>query len=53
MNVINYTKYLHYSRFEKFVHATGSDTKLYADCWLCEDTAPFCSIEISDARKIR
>jgi hypothetical protein len=41
MNVMDYTKCMHCSRFDKFVHATGSDTKLHTDCWLCEDEAPF------------
>jgi len=40
MNVVDYNKCMHCSRFEKFTHAPGSDTKLYTDCWVCED-APF------------
>jgi hypothetical protein len=41
MNVMDYTKCMHCSRIEKLAHATGSDAKLYTDCWLCEDAAPF------------
>ncbi len=41
MNVMDYNKCMRCSRFEKFAPAPGSDTKLYTDCWLCEDAAPF------------
>jgi hypothetical protein len=41
MNVMDYTKCMHCSRIEQYANATGSDTKLYTDCWLCEDAAPF------------
>ena len=41
MNVMDYTNCMHCSRIEKLTQSMGSDTKLYSDCWVCEDAAPF------------
>jgi hypothetical protein len=51
MNVMDYTKCMHCSRIETLAHSTSSDTKLYSDCWLCEDAAPFVVSEYPTLQK--
>ena len=40
-DVMDYTKCMHCNRMEKFANSTSSDTKLYSDCWFCEDKGSF------------
>ena len=51
MNVMNYTKCMHCSRIETLAHSTSSDTKLYSDCWFCEDAAPLVVSEYPTLQK--
>jgi hypothetical protein len=51
MNVMDYTKCMHCSRIETLAHSASSDTKLYSDCWLCEDAAPFVVSEYPTLQK--
>jgi len=51
MNVMDYTKCMHCNRIETVAHSTSSDTKLYSDCWLCEDVVPFAASEYPTLNK--
>jgi hypothetical protein len=51
MGVMDYTKCMHCSRMEKLANSTSSDTKLYSDCWLCEEGGSFMESEYSPLRK--
>jgi hypothetical protein len=53
MSVIDYTKCMHCSRIEKLAHSTTSDTKLYTDCWLCDEAGSFVVSDYITQQKIQ
>ena len=41
MDVMDYTKCMHCNRIEKIADSTSNDTKLYTDCWYCDEAGSF------------
>ena len=52
MNVMDYTKCMHCSRIEKLANSTSNDTKLYTDCWLCDEAGSFVVSDYTTLQKI-
>jgi hypothetical protein len=46
------TKCMHCSRMEKLAYSTSSDTKLYSDCWFCEEKGSFKVSDYSPKKSI-
>ena len=52
VDVMDYTKCMHCNRMEKLANSTSSDTKLYSDCWFCEEKGYFKVSDYSLSKKI-
>ena len=51
MDVMDYTKCMHCNRIEKLANSTSNDTKLYTDCWYCNEAVPFVELDYTPLRK--
>jgi hypothetical protein len=48
---MNYTNCMYCSSIEKLANSTNSDTKLYTDCWLCDEVGSFVVADYTTLQK--